>query len=100
MLFHPRIKAGRNWLRFLVAGRWALKRLPNSFQTCSMGDISGDSDGQFNAAIPFVARETLVSRVECAGALSCWNNRPLRLRSIHGATTGVNTVSMYRLALT
>ncbi|KAH3845946.1 hypothetical protein DPMN_088243 [Dreissena polymorpha] len=65
-----------------------------------MGDMLGDSDGQFNAAIPFVARKALVSRAECAGALSCWNNPPLRLRGINGATTGANTVSMYRLAVT
>ncbi|KAH3781802.1 hypothetical protein DPMN_159713 [Dreissena polymorpha] len=100
MLFHSRIKAGRNWLRFLGAGRWVLKRLPNSSQTCSMGDMSSDSDGQFTAAIPLVARKALVSRAECAGVLSCWNNHPLRLRCINGETTGAYTVSMYRLAVT
>ena len=98
MLFHSFMSAAPSSWRVVGFGRRFLTLLPSSSHTCSIGDKSGDFDGQPSTLTLFWARNVLVSPAVCGVALSCWNVRPGPLARRNGITTGLRISSLYRWA--
>ena len=95
MLFHSSSSAVASCKRFWGWGLRILTLLPNSSQTCSIGERSGDFEGQSSISTLFWFRNSLVVRAVWAVALSCWNVRPEPLVRRYGSTTGVRISYLY-----
>lgn len=95
ILFHSSSSAVASCKRFWGWGLRILTLLPNSSQTCSIGERSGDFEGQSSMSTLFWFRNSLVARAVWAVALSCWNVRPGPLVRRYGSTTGERISSLY-----
>lgn len=81
--------------RFWGWGKRILTPLPNLSQTCSIGERSGDFEGQSSMSTLFWFRNSNVVRAVWAIAFSCWNVRPGPLVRRYGNTTGVKISFLY-----
>ena len=72
ILFHSSNNAGRKVAPVVgFTGRLST-HLPNASQTCSIGAISGDSDGQCIQLTFCVCKKFIEILAVCGRALSCW----------------------------